>query len=355
MGQKLSATKPASKFPWIPLVAIVLVGYVLFRAASGGSGFDWGRFGATLRSLDPGFYALAILFIILSYLGRAVRWEVMSRPLGASASLLRLTVSTTIGFTAVLLLGRPGEFVRPWLIARDTRTAFTSQLAIWFFERVYDLLIVILFFGYGLIHLARGGLVGKAGPELKFVLSSGGAVALAGAGICLACIFALRFLSPTQRQGLIGLLDRLPTALANRLKPLADNFMEGAAASCDGKLQGLVLLYTLLEWLVIAGCYWALFQAFPVTRHFSFSDVAATVGLVSFGAIVQLPGIGGGMQVAAIAVLTQIFGLGLEDATSVAILLWVTTFWLVLPVGVGLAIREGLSFGSMRTLSEETR
>jgi glycosyltransferase 2 family protein len=335
------------------MLAIAVVGYILFRAASGSGGFDWDRFGAALRSLDLKYYSLSIVFIILSYLGRAIRWEVMIRPLGATASLARLTVATVIGFTAVVLLGRPGEFVRPWLIARESRTSFSSQLAIWLFERIYDLLIVILFFGFGLIHLSRGGMDGKAGPELRMVLTSGGTLALAGGGVCLLFILALRFLSPAQRQGLIGLIDRLPAALAAKLRPVAGNFMEGAAASCDGKLQWLVLFYTLVEWLIIAGCYWAIFLAFPVTRHFSPADVAACVGLVSFGAIVQLPGIGGGMQVAAIAVLTQIFGLGLEDATSVAILLWFTSFTLVLPFGIGFALREGLSFAKMRTLSAE--
>jgi len=62
---------------------------------------------------------------------------------------------------------------------------------------------------------------------------------------------------------------------------------------------------------------------------------------------VQLPGIGGGMQVAAIAVLTQLFSVGLEEATSIALVLWVCSFVLVVPVGVWLALKEGLRFGQM--------
>ncbi len=353
-----NAATPAKKGPGIPWVALALlgvIGYVLYRAAAGSQGFDWVRFRAALQSLDPIYCALAILFIILSYVGRAVRWEVMIRPLGPTPSLWRLFVGTAIGFTAVVLLGRPGEFVRPWWIGRESGTGFPSQLAVWLFERIYDLLIVILFFGFGLIHLAGSGVVANAGPELRMVVSSGGAMALAGAGACLVFIFALRFLRPDQRLALVGLVEKLPESLATRLRPLAGNFLAGAAACCDGRLQGLVILYTLIEWTIIAGCYWALFQAFPVTRGLSLADVATILGLVSFGAIVQLPGIGGGMQVVAIAVLTQLFGLGLEDATSIAIVMWVTSFVLIVPVGLYFAFSEGLSLSKLRNLNEEVQ
>jgi len=348
------APKSAS-IPWVALLVVVVVGYILYRAATGSEGFDWSRFGNTLRSLDLSYVALAILLILLTYLGRAIRWEIMMRPLGPTPSIWRLFVGTSIGFTAIVILGRPGEFVRPWWIARESGTAFSSQLAVWLFERIYDLLVVILFFGYGLIHLSGGDIVSRAGPELKLVISSGGTLALLGAGICLAFIFVLRFLNDAQRQSLLGLIDRLPNALASRLRPLVGNFLEGAAACCNPRLQWLVIFYTLIEWLIIAACYWALFQAFPVTRSLSVNDIITIVGLVSFGAVVQLPGIGGGMQVATIAVLTQLFGFGFEVASSLALTLWVISFVLIVPLGVALALREGLSFSKMRNLNQEAR
>lgn len=356
----ISSTTPrppstTPRIPWVALLVVGIVGIILYRAATGSEGFDWNRFGTTLQSLDPKWAALAILFIILSYFGRAIRWEIMIRPLGPTPSLWRIFVGTLIGFTAIVLLGRPGEFVRPWWIGRESNTPFSAQLAIWLFERIYDLLVVILFFGYGLIHLAGSGIVSKAGPELRLVVSSGGTLALAGAALCLAFIFALRFLDDRQRQSLIGLVDRLPAPLAARLRPLAGNFLIGAAACCDPKLQWLVIFYTFLEWLVIAACYWALFQAFPVTRFLSVEDVITVVGLVSFGAVVQLPGIGGGMQVAAIAVLTQLFGLGLEEASSLAIILWVISFTLIVPIGIIFALREGLSFKILRQVEQESK
>jgi uncharacterized membrane protein YbhN (UPF0104 family) len=346
-------SKPA-RGPWVASLVLILIGFIVFRAAAGSDGFDWRLFAATPRSIDPGCTALAILFILLSYAGRVIRWEVMTRPLGPPPSLWRLFVGTAIGFTAIVLLGRPGEFVRPWWIARESQTPFSAQLAIWFFERIYDLLVVILFFGFGLTHLAGSGLVAKAGPELQAIVSSGGYAALAGAAVCLGFIFVLRFLDPSQIDALVGLLDRFPTSLASRLRPMARSFLDGAAACCTPGLQPLVFLYTFLEWVIIAACYWAIFQAFPFSRFLSLADIVTIVGLVSFGAIIQLPGIGGGFQVAAIAVLTQFFTISLEAATSLALVLWGISFTVIVPVGIFLALREGLSFKRLRSLDQET-
>ena len=46
---------------------------------------------------------------------------------------------TLVGFTGIALLGRAGEFIRPYLIARRADLPFSSQLAVWGVERIFDL------------------------------------------------------------------------------------------------------------------------------------------------------------------------------------------------------------------------
>jgi len=50
-----------------------------------------------------------------------------------------LVPPTLIGFTGLALLGRPGEFIRPYLIARQAKVSFSSQIAVWTVERIFDL------------------------------------------------------------------------------------------------------------------------------------------------------------------------------------------------------------------------
>ena len=69
------------------------------------------------------------------------------------------------------------------------------------------------------------------------------------------------------------------------------------------------------------------------------------MGFVSFGSVVQIPGIGGGMQVVAVLVLTELFGVRLELATSFADPDWILTFVAIVPVGLlrGAEGRPGLA------------
>jgi hypothetical protein len=54
-------------------------------------------------------------------------------------SVAALIPPTLIGFTGLTLLGRPGELIRPYLIARRTNLTFSSQLAAWAVERIFDI------------------------------------------------------------------------------------------------------------------------------------------------------------------------------------------------------------------------
>ena len=67
--------------------------------------------------------------------------------------------------------------------------------------------------------------------------------------------------------------------------------------------------------------------------------------------MVQLPGVGGGAQLATIATLNHIFDVPPELAASCGIMLWLVTFFAVVPLGLILAHREHLS---LRELSQET-
>ena len=68
------------------------------------------------------------------------------------------------------------------------------------------------------------------------------------------------------------------------------------------------------------------------------------LGFVAFGSAVQIPGVGGGMQLATVLVLTELFHVPLETASGIAILIWIVTFVIVVPIGLILAIREGLEW-----------
>src|SRR5947207_10728024 len=52
--------------------------------------FDWKRFFATLTAVAGAWLAVSMVLMLLTYVGRALRWEVMLRPLRPHASLWNL-------------------------------------------------------------------------------------------------------------------------------------------------------------------------------------------------------------------------------------------------------------------------
>ncbi len=70
------------------------------------------------RTIRNKFYLVAgVALVYVDYFLRAVRWKILLRPVCEARS-ADLVAPTMIGFTGLALLGRPGEFIRPYLIAR---------------------------------------------------------------------------------------------------------------------------------------------------------------------------------------------------------------------------------------------
>ena len=311
--------------------------------------FEWHLLVSSIAQVRGWWLVLACLAIYATYAGRALRWAVFLRPL-TKPSILNILSATVIGFTAVVVLGRPGEFVRPYLIARKEKVPVTSQLAAWLLERMFDLLMALTLFGYALSRVTSSAI--KAGPGLTWVLAVGGkAVALIGALALLLLIAFRHFAEPARRRIMDG-LRFLPEPHFQKMEKFVTAFVQGVESTRSDRALLELLAYSVLEWLLIIGCYWCLALSF---KGFSLTivDVMILLGFVSFGSVVQIPGIGGGMQVVSILVLTELFGLRLELATAFAFLAWIFTFVAIVPVGLLVAVHEGLNWRGIRRLGSE--
>jgi uncharacterized membrane protein YbhN (UPF0104 family) len=335
------------------LVVVSIAGIGIFLHRLRGTGFRWDVFLATFRQLNPGWLSASIALILLTYFGRALRWQVLMRPVCPNPNLWNLTVATIIGFTAIVLFGRPGELVRPYLIAAKERVSFSSQVAAWLLERIYDLLVVLLIFGFALTRIRED--IASFGPGLQWVFRVGGYVVAGITGVCLAFLILVRNFSETMHRRLMRGLGFLPAHYLEKVEKVIRAFASGMEST---RSHGFVLKlvgYTIAEWLVIIASNVCMFRAFPVTAQLVPMDSLIFVSFVAFGSIVQIPGVGGGMQVASVLILTQFFGLSLEEATGMAIIIWLTTYVIILPVGFYLAFREGINWRKLKEIESKAQ
>lgn len=342
-------TVPNRRIPlsrWIRILIVCVILVLLWRWAER-SDFDWAQFRRTFAEADPIVLLLAVALSASTYFIRAVRWQWMTRPSKPDASLPLIFRDTVIGFAGAVLLGRAGEFVRPLAISRSLRVPFSSQVAVWFLERLMDLIAVLLFFGASLTQVTART-AAKAGPEIQWVIHSGGKfVGLLGLA-SLVSLIVFRGISPKTAAHLGSKLTRLPKGFAARLQGLIDSFAMGMEATRDLASLAAVFAYTILEWCLIAACGWAVLRAFPATQNLGAWDSLVLLGFASFGSIMQIPGVGGGMQVVSILVLTQLYGVAVEPSTAIATVMWVVMLGLVVPPGILLALQSGFGLRDLR-------
>ena len=322
--------------------------FVVYRWRT--SGFSWHEFAKALVNVDWSWLTVALALILATYVGRALRWEVMLRPLQKHTNLWRIFSATAIGFTAVVLFGRAGEPVRPYLIAKKEGVTFSSQVAAWVVERMLDMLMVLVIFGVALSQISRSAI--QHGPRVKLVLEAGGYTAGVIGAVCLALLLGLRKFHGGVQKRLMEALSFLPAILAARIEKALKSFGEGMESTRSGARTALLVLYTVVEWCVIAASFGCVFKAFPATHELGVTDIVILLGFVCFGSIVQIPGVGGGMQIVTVLMLTEFFGVSLETASGIALVLWIITFVVIVPIGLVLAFREGIKWRNLRHIDE---
>jgi hypothetical protein len=315
--------------------------------------FQWRVFARSFAEFRWQWIAASFLVALATYYGRALRWSVMLHPLRPDARIWSLFKATVIGFAAVVLLGRPGEFVRPYLISLKERVPLSSQFAAWFLERICDLLAMLLMFGFALSQIQSSR--ARLGPQFRWVFEAGGYAVAVLVLICLVILVMLSRFPAVMRARLVQALGFLPERHHARVERAIGAFMDGTACTTSHGSFLRLSLYTAVEWGLIALCIGCLFKAHPATSGFRIQDAMIFMGFVAFGSVLQIPGVGGGVQIVSVVVLTRLYGVPLEIATSVAIMVWLITFVAIVPPGIFLAFHEGINWRKFRDLETRAR
>jgi glycosyltransferase 2 family protein len=312
--------------------------------------FDWGTFWAQTHRIKKLHVLHAIALIYIAYIMRAVRWKIFLQPVRPKVKVVELISPTIIGFTGLALLGRAGEFIRPYLIARRTDLPFSSQLAVWGVERIFDLgaftilMMLAIFLPSALPSIPHPEYYVRF-REIGFILTA------LVAGTTVAAVIIGRNGEMAGRW-VEQKFSHLPSNLGNKIGQKVREFGMGLN-TIQGPLSMLWLtLVSVGMWYVIALAYQEVTHSYGVDAlEIPVSQLLILMFASMLGSMLQLPAVGGGSQMATIATLSSVFDVPPEMAASCGILLWLVTFAAVVPVGLVLAHHERLS---LRKLSEES-
>jgi len=313
--------------------------------------FDWRKLLATVRQIRIQSVLGAVLLIYLTYFLRACRWYEFLRPV-KETNIRRNFVATVMGFGAVAVLGRPGELVRPYMVARQEGMPVSSQMAVWVLERFCDTVAMALVVGGGFL---LGG-VGEQEPGTPVAPLL---IGMRRAGITLMAatvvgVFLLIVYEERLRAGHPIRLAFLPERYGLRVRQALASFAHGLAGLRSARAILLGAIYSLAIWVTIAAAFWMVLQAFgPPLDDLDFASSMLVMGFSIAGSVVQAPGVGGGSQLLGILALTEIYGVPPEIATSAGIVLWGLAFLAVVPLAAGIGLQQGISLRSLRMLARE--
>lgn len=303
--------------------------------------FSWSAVWTATQNAEGWYIVGSVVLIYASYVIRAWRWQGLMEPGGRFWPVLKGTV---IGFTGTALLGRAGELVRPYYIARKHRMELSPQLSVWLLERVFDMFGIVL-----LLSLDLG-----LSPRIHALTRDAGyahAFHKAGIlmGIGIAILIVLLYVFHLRASHLLARLRPRPGEKPRRVRRRVAHFLQaladGLAALTNAARLLQAVCFTILLWIVVALSIWAAVRAYPaMLPGFSFTEGVLLMTLTAVGAVATLPAVGGGFQVLTIFGLVQVFGADSAAATSAALVIWLVCFYAVAPFGAALATHEGVSW-----------
>jgi hypothetical protein len=311
--------------------------------------FDFGVFRAQIALADWRKIGIALGSIYFCYLIRAVRWSLLLRH-NKKVPLLSLVGTQVIGFTAVALIGRIADPVRPYLVARKTGLPLSNQIAVYIVERLFDAGSMALIF-CSIILLAPAG----AMPHAEIVRKVGyGALATTVLGaLFLVAVRLAGGMVASFFEGLFGMVSKkLGHAAGNKIR----TFHAGLDTMRTFSDFAVVTALSLAMWGLISLAYLEIIRAFVASPQLAGLTLAKCMLLMASSMAVsslQLPIIGWFTQIGAVAAaMSGFFGVAAEPATACAATLLLVTFLGIAPVGLIWARFEHVSLRKVTVESE---
>ncbi len=316
------------------LISLAFLGLALYRV-------DLDQIWRAILQADVRFVALAAVSTFLSYVWRTQRWLIL---LAAQKKIpfTRLYALLVIGFALNNLLpGRPGEFVRAYLLGQRHGVSKTLGLATVMFERVADGLTLAAIL-VGLSFMTELPVWQK---QLEMVAVFVFAAALAG------LIFLLAY-ENLARRIFERILFLLPPQISKRLSRVFGSFILGLRSLKSPGGVALVILLSLLTWVTEASHYFLVLSAFNLLPDISARVIEAGVMMVIVNLGILIPAAPGGIgpfEYAGVLALDA-SGVRPEIAFSTALVAHGIQYGVVTLQGLVLTAREGI--GLTQTVEE---
>ena len=338
------------KSQWILGFVVFVAMVVLFVWGRARIHFDFRVFGSQVALADWRKIGFSIACIYLAYVFRAVRWSLLMRH-NKKVPLFSLLGTQVIGFTAVALIGRFADPVRPYLVAKKTGETLSSQIAVYIVERLFDFGTMALIISSVILlaptrQLPHHEILRKAGY-------GGLAVTLLG-GLFLFVLRVTGGMAAALLERVFGIASKkLGAAVGSKVRA----FRAGLDTMHNFTDFGYSASLSLSMWMLITLAYWEGMRAFTASPQLAGTTLVNCILLLAVSggvSVLQLPILGWFSQIAFVAAaLSSFFGVAPEAATACSATILLATFLSVVPIGLLWAHFEHVSLRKVTLESEQ--
>lgn len=332
--------------------------------------FNFHVFAAQVAVADWRKIAIAVACIYVAFAFRAARWAMLMRH-NKVVPLFSLIGVQVIGFTAVALIGRVADPVRPYLVTKKTGEPLGSQIAVYIVERLFDFGSMALIVSLALLWIPQAALAtapGQSGffshlfaplihrfPILSVIFARFGALLLTMAAVLVLIAVRLSGAAVANLfERLFGLISKnMGRAVAQKIR----TFHAGLDIIHNFSDFGISASISLGMWILILISYVETVHAFtasPALAQMTLPKCALLLMISGGVSVLQLPILGWFSQIAFVAAaLSSFFGAAPEASTACAAMLLLATFLCPIPVGLIWARLDHVSLRKVTVESEQ--
>jgi Uncharacterised protein family (UPF0104). len=345
------------------IVIVALAGLIIW--ARDRVHFDFALFRAQLERADWIKIAASAGCIYVAYAFRSARWAQLLKH-NQHVGPFSLLGTQVIGFTAVALIGRVADPVRPYLVSKKTGLPLSSQLAVYVVERLFDMGSMALIFSVAMLSVPYADIMrvtqeshtisrlGAHSPALAAFAAQYGGLVLTLLGALF--LVAVRWAGAT----VANIAEKSFGIFSNKLGLAAGEKIRAFHAGLDTMRTfgefGITAVLSISMWVLIAGAYLLGCRAFVASPELAMLTPSKCVLLMvasGSASVFQLPVFGWFTQIGIVAAaITAIAGAAAEPATACAAILLLTTFLAIVPAGLIWAQFENVSLRRVALESE---
>jgi len=291
----------------ILIIIFIIAFYIIYVAYS-----DFKEISSNIEEFEFTLLPIILLFSFTGFCIHSLRQQILLKKIGVGIPLKENLLLYLAGLSMIVTPGGLGETIKSYYLKKKFGYGISKTFPLVFVERFQDMITLVVVLSFSLIFIQIHEVM-----VLDIIV------------ICITIISYIIFRIKKLFVKIINFSQKI-----SRLRKFGDNMSEsyeGFYSMTEGKTMIKCAAVGIVSWTLEAIAVYLVFLAFNIDLGFILTTIIAYAAIL-FGGISLLPGGVGLTEISATTLLTK-EGVELSLATSIIIMMRISTIWLSTTTG----------------------